>query len=58
VLVVAGLTAYQTQMVKTMYYEAPANMVGRYAIFGALGLYGSFVSMFIHILSMIGIMRD
>ncbi len=58
VLVFAGITAYETQMVKTMYYEAPADMVTKMAVFGALGLYGSFVVMFIHILNLIGIMRD
>jgi FtsH-binding integral membrane protein len=58
VLVFAGITAYETQMVKTMYQEAPADTVTKMAIFGALGLYGSFVVMFIHVLNMIGIMRD
>ena len=58
VLVFAGITAYETQMVKTMYREAPADTVTKMAIFGALGLYGSFVVMFIHVLNMIGIMRD
>lgn len=58
VLVFAGITAYETQMVKTMYQEAPADTITKMAIFGALGLYGSFVVMFIHILNLIGIMRD
>ncbi len=58
VLVFAGITAWETQMVKTMYYEAPADMITKMAVFGALGLYGSFVVMFIHVLNMIGIMRS
>lgn len=58
VLVFAGITAFETQMVKSMYFEAPAEMHNRMAIFGALGLYGSFVVMFIHILNIIGIMRE
>jgi len=36
--VFAGITAFETQMVKTMYYEAPADMVTKLAVFGALGL--------------------
>lgn len=58
VLIFAGITAWETQMVKNMYQEAPADMITKMAVFGALGLYGSFVVMFIHVLNMIGIMRD
>jgi FtsH-binding integral membrane protein len=58
VLVFAGITAWETQMVKKMYYEAPAEVLTKMAVFGALGLYGSFVVMFIHILNILGIMRD
>jgi len=58
VLVFAGITAWETQMVKNMYQEAPADMITKMAVFGALGLYGSFVVMFIHVLNMIGIMRS
>ncbi|MDH3702002.1 MAG: Bax inhibitor-1/YccA family protein [Alphaproteobacteria bacterium] len=58
VLVFAGITAWETQMIKNMYFQAPVEMVTKLAIFGALGLYGSFVVMFIHILNIIGIMRD
>ena len=50
VLVFAGMTAYETQMIKNLYFDASQDMVNRFAIFGALTLYGSFVTMFIHTL--------
>ena len=58
VLVFAGLTAYETQQIKNMYHEGDgADVAMRKSIFGAFMLYGSFVTMFIWILSIIGIMR-
>ena len=58
VLVFSGLTAYETQQIKNMYYEAdPGDVATRKAIFGAFMLYGSFVVLFIHILNILGMMR-
>lgn len=58
VLVFAGLTAYETQMIKNMYYETDgADVVTRKAIFGAFLLYGAFVTLFIYILSILGMLR-
>ncbi len=58
VLLFAGMTAYETQMIKNMYEEhLGQDVISKMAVFGALQLYGSFVVMFIHILSIIGIMR-
>lgn len=58
VLIFAGMTAYETQMIKNMYADHYGeDMIARLSIFGALQLYGSFVVMFIHILNIIGIMR-
>ncbi|MCG8354119.1 MAG: Bax inhibitor-1/YccA family protein [Kiloniellales bacterium] len=58
VLVFAGLTAYETQQIKNMYYEGDgAEIAKRKSIFGAFMLYGSFVTMFIWILHLIGMMR-
>ncbi|MCP5083726.1 MAG: Bax inhibitor-1/YccA family protein [Alphaproteobacteria bacterium] len=58
VLVFAGVTAWETQAIKEMYHagddEATARSKG---IFGAFILYGSFITMFIHILNILGIMR-
>jgi FtsH-binding integral membrane protein len=59
VLVFSGLTAYETQMIKNMYYEADGQEVAtRKAIFGAFLLYGSFVTLFVWILHLLGVMRD
>jgi len=59
VLVFAGLTAYETQMIKNFYYEADGQDVTmRKAIFGAFLLYGAFITLFIYILSILGIMRE
>ncbi len=59
VLVFSGLTAYETQMIKNMYYAADgAEVITRKAIFGAFQLYGSFITMFIWILHILGMMRD
>lgn len=52
-----ALTAYETQMIKSMYREGSA-MNERAAIFGAFALYGSFIMLFIHILNILGIMRS
>ncbi|MDX1575695.1 MAG: Bax inhibitor-1/YccA family protein [Kiloniellales bacterium] len=58
VLVFSALTAYETQMIKNMYYEADGHdVVTRKAIFGAFLLYGSFVTLFIWILNLLGMMR-
>ena len=59
VLVFAGLTPYETQMIKNMYSEADGSEVAtRKSIFGAFMLYGSFVTMFIWLLSIFGVARE
>jgi hypothetical protein len=56
VLVFAGLTAYETQMIKEMYYEGDAaDTMTRKSIFAAFALYGSFVTMFIWLLQIFGV---
>ncbi len=57
VLVFSAVTAYETQMIKSLYTEGSATNE-RAAIFGAFALYGSFVTLFIHILNILGIMRE
>ena len=55
VLVFAGLTAYDTQQIKEMYYEGDGTAVmGRKAIMGALGLYLDFINMFMFMLQFFG----
>lgn len=59
VLLFSAITAYETQMIKNMYLEADAHGVRESkAIFGAFALYGSFIVLFVHILNILGIMRD
>ena len=55
VLVFAGLTAYDTQQIKEMYYEGDASdTYGRKAIMGALRLYLDFINMFMFLLQFLG----
>ncbi len=59
VLLFAGITAWETQTIKAMYYEGDLPEAARSkAIFGAFMLYGSFVTLFIHILNILGIMNE
>jgi uncharacterized protein len=55
VLIFAGLTAYDTQKIKSMYaYVAGTDMAGKTVIMGALSLYLDFVNMFQFLLSFMG----
>ncbi|MBP2237730.1 FtsH-binding integral membrane protein [Sinorhizobium kostiense] len=55
VLVFAGLTAYDTQKIKEMYYEADdVAVAGRKAIMGALTLYLDFINLFMFLLQFLG----
>jgi len=57
VLLISAITAWETQSIKNMYYAGDSSDVAtRKSIFGAFLLYGSFISMFIHILNIMGIM--
>ncbi len=55
VLIFAGLTAYDTQRLKSMYaHVAGTDMMGKYIIMGALSLYLDFINMFQFLLSFLG----
>jgi FtsH-binding integral membrane protein len=55
VLVFSGLTAYDTQQIKEMYYEGDSELVaGQKAIMGALRLYLDFLNLFLMLLSLFG----
>ncbi|OCW58966.1 Bax inhibitor-1/YccA family protein [Hoeflea olei] len=55
VLVFAGLTAYDTQQIKEMYYEGDGEATaGRKAIMGALRLYLDFINLFMFLLQFLG----
>ncbi len=53
VLVFAGLTAYDTQQIKAMYYENSGNE-GKKAIMGSLRLYLDFINLFIMLIQLFG----
>ena len=55
VLVFAGLTAYDTQKIKEMYFEGDDQVVaGRKSIMGALTLYLDFINLFMFLLQFMG----
>lgn len=55
VLVFAGLTAYDTQRIKEMYFEGDDTLVaGRKAVMGALSLYLDFINLFMMLLQLFG----
>jgi len=55
VLLFAGLTAYDTQKIKSMYqYVAGTEMAGKSVVMGALSLYLDFINMFLFLLRFMG----
>ena len=57
VLIFAGLTAYDTQMIKNTYLQlrsSGSDFIGKAAIMGALSLYLDFINMFQFLLSFMG----
>ncbi len=55
VLIFAGLTAYDTQKIKSIYFQVQgSDMLGKTAILGALSLYLDFINMFQFLLSFMG----
>jgi len=55
VFVFAGLTAWDTQRIKEMYFEADDDVVaGRKAVMGALALYLDFINLFMMLLQLFG----
>ena len=55
VLLFAGLTAYDTQRIKSIYYQVQdSEMLGKTAILGALSLYLDFINMFQFLLYFMG----
>lgn len=56
ILIFAGLTAYDTQNLKNMYYHSGmgGDIADRIAISGALSLYLDFINMFLYLLRLMG----
>ena len=59
VLVFSGVTAWETQEIKQMYHAHDHSGVATgKAIFGAFLLFGSFITIFIHLLNIFGILSS
>ena len=58
IAVFAGLTAYETQNLKNVYFQTHGETRDRVAILGALSLFGNFVTMFIWMLQLMGGNRE
>ena len=59
VLVFAGLTAYDTQKIKSFYFQIQGtDFLGKAAIMGALNLYLDFINMFLFLLRFLGNSRN
>lgn len=59
VLIFAGLTAYDTQKIKEMYWDADGEEVAaKKAIMGALSLYLDFINLMLFLLQFLGVRRD
>ncbi len=55
VLIFVGLTAYDTQKLKLMYYQVgQSDLAENYAVIGALKLYLDFINLFIYLLRFMG----
>lgn len=58
VLIFIGLTAWDTQQIKTMAVQSPMFSIGKLATLGALSLYLDFINLFIYLLRFFGSSRD
>ncbi len=59
VLLFAGLTAYDTQKIKEMYWEGDGSEIAaKKSVMGALTLYMDFINLFIFLLQFMGVRRD
>lgn len=59
VIVFTGLTAYDTQQIKEMYYEGDGYEIARKkAVMGALRLYLDFINLFMMLMQLMGTRRD
>lgn len=59
VLLFAGLTAYDTQKIKSLYfYVRGTDQIGKVVVMGALNLYLDFINMFLFLLRLFGSQRN
>lgn len=58
VVIFVGLTAWDTQQIKTMAEQLPASSAGHLATLGALSLYLDFINLFVYLLRFFGSSRN
>jgi FtsH-binding integral membrane protein len=60
VVVFTLLTAYDSQKIKAMYYQAQSNaeMTQKLAVYGSLTLYMDFINIFIFLLQLLGVRKN
>lgn len=58
VIIFVGLTAWDTQQIKTMAEQMPASSASHIATIGALNLYLDFINLFLYLLRIFGSSRD
>jgi FtsH-binding integral membrane protein len=60
VIIFSFMTAYETQNLKSIYYQAgsESGATDKVAVFGALGLYLNFINLFIRLLYFFGDRRN
>lgn len=58
VLIFTGLTAYDMQTIKAIYYETYGDEREKAGVFGALNLYMDFVNIFISLMNLLGQKKD
>jgi len=54
IVIFLGLTAYDMNRIRDMFWSAPADEIGRMQWFGALSLYINFINIFVSILQLFG----
>jgi FtsH-binding integral membrane protein len=59
VIIFTGLTAWDTQKIKEMYYEGDGyEIASKKAVMGALSLYLDFINLFMMLMQLMGTRRD
>lgn len=58
VIIFTGLTAWDTQKIKQVYYSVGADQLGKAAIMGALNLYLDFINLMVSLLQLFGDRRQ
>lgn len=58
VIIFTGLTAYDTQNIKSMYYELEGDDRSKMGIMGALSLYMNFINIFTSLLNLFGVRNE